>query len=69
MSAIPRDPSLDPDLNLAGLDATMSDGWVSIGLLAVAGAAGAALWKKQPIYGTIAGMLAVAALRKPLNWS
>lgn len=68
MSAIPRDPSLQPVDDL-GLGADMNQGWLTIGLLAVAGAAGAALWKKQPIYGTIAGMLAVAALRKPLNWS
>lgn len=47
---------------------TRHDGWITLGLLAAAGAAGALAWKQKPVLGTIAGMLAVVALRKPLNW-
>lgn len=47
----------------------MQEGWISLGLLAVAGALGATIWRKHPILGTISGMLAIAIVRRPLNWS
>lgn len=47
----------------------MQEGWISLGLLAVAGALGATIWRKHPILGTISGMLAITAVRRPLSWS
>lgn len=47
----------------------MHEGWLTLGLLAVAGALGATVWRKHPILGTISGMLAIVAVRRPLKWS
>lgn len=48
---------------------TQNDGWTTLGWLAAAGVAGALIWKKKPVLGTVAGMLAVVAVRKPLKWA
>lgn len=48
---------------------TQHEGWVTLGLLAAAGAAGAYAYKKHPTIGMMAGMLAIVLVRKPLTWS
>jgi hypothetical protein len=47
---------------------TTNQGWLTLGLLAAGGAAGAFAYKKNPAVGMMAGMLAVVLVRKPLKW-